>query len=75
MRLELLGTAFTSQHSDCRVMEQLIYKWTHSRRVISDAVVDQMSLLFDAGWSVTREEVERDVWRLFGGSYEEFMTK
>ena len=24
MRLELLGTAFTCQHSDCRVLEQLV---------------------------------------------------
>ena len=26
MRLEMLGTAFTCQHSDARVLEQLLYK-------------------------------------------------
>ncbi|CAE8697570.1 unnamed protein product [Polarella glacialis] len=31
MRVELLGTAFTAQHSDCRVLEQMLYKWEHSR--------------------------------------------
>lgn len=31
MRFEMLGTAFTAQHSDSRVLDQLIYKWSHSR--------------------------------------------
>lgn len=31
MRVEMLGTAFTAQHSDSRVLDQLIYKWSHSR--------------------------------------------
>jgi hypothetical protein len=31
MRLEMLGTAFTAQHSDARVLDQLVYKWAHSR--------------------------------------------
>ncbi len=30
MRLEMLGSAFTSQHSDSRVLEHLVYKWAHS---------------------------------------------
>ena len=34
-RVELLGTAFTAQHSDCRVIDQLLYKWPHSRAVIA----------------------------------------
>ena len=34
LRLEMLGSAFTAQHSDCRVLEQLLYKWKHSREVI-----------------------------------------
>lgn len=31
MRVEMLGTAFTAQHSDSRVVDHLIYKWAHSR--------------------------------------------
>lgn len=30
MRVEMLGSAFTSQHSDSRVLEHLVYKWSHS---------------------------------------------
>jgi hypothetical protein len=31
LRLELLGLSFTPQHSDARVLDQILYKWDHSR--------------------------------------------
>jgi len=75
MRVEMLGTAFTAQHSDARVLDQLLYKWSHSRAVIADVLIGEYEKLLEAGWSITREEIRRDVRRLFGGSYEEFMSK
>ena len=86
MRVELLGTAFTSQHSDARVLDQLLYKWPHSRAVIAQVLVTEYQKLLHAsllsasyggggGWAPTRHEIRRDIRRLFGGSYEEFMAK
>lgn len=75
IRTEMLGTAFTVQHSDARVLDQLLYKWTHSREVIGEVLAEHYSRLVKAGWCVTREEIKRDVWRIFGGSYEAFMEK
>jgi hypothetical protein len=75
MRMEMLGTAFTAQHSDSRVMDQLVYKWNHSRRVIAEVLVKQYALLATRGWPVTMDDIRRDVRRLLGGSYEEFMAK
>jgi hypothetical protein len=75
MRLEMLGTAFTVQHSDARVLDQLVYKWKHSREVIGRVLLEQYTGLLEAGWGITREEIVRDVHRLFGGAYEEFMAK
>jgi len=75
MRIELLGTAFTSQHSDCRVIEQLLYKWVHSREALLPAFRDQFLGIFRAGFVLTEEEVKRDIYRLLGGSYEEFLAK
>lgn len=75
MRLELLGTAFTSQHSDARIMDQLVYKWEHSRRSITKALVKQFQQLMMTGWMLTKEDVEKDVERLLGGAYTEFMEK
>jgi len=72
MRIELLGLSFTPQHSDARVMEQIIYKWQHSRRIIAEILVEKYALLAQTGWQTTRAEVERDVRDLFGGAFEKF---
>lgn len=75
MRVEMLGTSFTAQHSDARVLDQLIYKWSHSRAVISRVLSKEYKKLIESGWATTRYELRRDITRLFGGSYEEFMNK
>mmetsp|Transcript_10337 Transcript_10337/g.15543 ORF Transcript_10337/g.15543 Transcript_10337/m.15543 type:complete len:421 (-) Transcript_10337:68-1330(-) len=75
MRVEMLGTAFTAQHSDARVLDQLIYKWSHSRAVIAEVLAEEVLKLIESGWSPNRGELRRDVKRIFGGSYEEFMSK
>jgi hypothetical protein len=72
MRLELIGLSMTPQHSDARVLDQLIYKWRHSRRVIAMVLVDKYRDLLETGWTVSRDEIERDVKNLFGGAFSEF---
>jgi len=72
MRLELLGLSFTAQHSDARVLDQIIYKWRHSRAVISRVLVEKYDELAATGWEPTTTEIERDVQALFGGAYAEF---
>ena len=66
------GLSFTPQHSDARVLDQIVYKWQHSRRVIAQALVDKYSDLAQTGWQVSRAEIERDVKDLFGGAFERF---
>ncbi len=75
IRLELLGLSATLQHSDARVLDQLIYKWQHSRRVIAQVLADKYSDLAQTGWTVTPEEIRRDVKNLFGGAFESFCGK
>jgi len=70
-RLELLGTSFIPQHSDARVLEQLIYKWKHARKEIANALVDTYQNLLSSGRAVTAEEISRDVARLFSGNFSE----
>ena len=75
MRLEMLGLSFTAQHSDCRVIDQLIYKWRHSRTIIADVLTEYYEKLCrNSGWIVTKSEIERDVWELMGGSFEAFLN-
>ncbi|HEY0380201.1 MAG TPA: hypothetical protein VGC87_25030 [Pyrinomonadaceae bacterium] len=68
-RLELLGPSFIPQHSDARILEQLVYKWGHSRRVIADALFEAYGRLLASGRAVTRPEIERDVGRMFNGNF------
>jgi hypothetical protein len=72
MRIEMLGLSFTPQHSDARVLEQLIYKWRHSRQVIAGILAGKYTELAKSGWQTSRAEVERDVKDLFGGAFERF---
>jgi len=64
-RTELLGLSFVPQHSDARVVDQLVYKWAHARKVIGDVLAAKYLNLYDAGWAPTRPEIARDVERLF----------
>jgi hypothetical protein len=75
MRLEMLGTAFTAQHSDARVLDQLLYKWSHSRAALAPVFVEQYRKLAAAGWRLTKEDVQKDIGLLFGGSFEAFLAK
>ncbi|MBA3715873.1 MAG: glucuronate isomerase [Pyrinomonadaceae bacterium] len=72
-RLELLGPSFIPQHSDARVLEQLIYKWGHSREVSADVLGVAYEKLLRAGRAVTRNDIERDVARMFSGNFCEWV--
>lgn len=71
-RLEMLGTSFVPQHSDARVLEQVIYKWRNTRRTMGPILANAYQLLSDDGRPVTREDIERDITRLFRGNFESF---
>ena len=73
-RLELLGTSFIPQHSDARVLDQLIYKWKHARQEIANALCDMYQQLLLSGRAVTAEEISRDVSRLFSGNCKEWIA-
>jgi hypothetical protein len=61
MRIELLGTSFVPQHSDARILDQLIYKWDHTRRILGKVLTDKYSDLLETGRHVSQDDIERDV--------------
>ena len=69
-RIEMLGTSFIPQHSDARVLEQVIYKWANTRRTLAPILSNTYRLLHEDGRSVTRGDIERDVTRLFRSNAE-----
>lgn len=75
MRLELLGTSFIPQHSDCRILDQLVYKWSHSRPIIADCLAEKYEMAAKAGWPLTEAEIARDVKDVLGDNFFRFVGK
>jgi len=73
-RIEMLGTSFIPQHSDARVLEQVIYKWSNTRRTLAPILSNSYRLLAEDGRGVTREDIQRDVTRLFRSNAESWMN-
>lgn len=73
MRLELLGSSVLPQHSDARVLDQVIYKWSHSRTIIAKVLADKYADLLGTGWVLKQSEIERDVAGLLGGNFWEYL--
>ena len=71
-RLEMLGTSFIPQHSDARILEQVIYKWRNTRRTMVPILARSYELLVEDGRRVTMEDVRRDVARLFRTNFEQW---
>ncbi|WP_437707954.1 hypothetical protein WMF45_28825 [Sorangium sp. So ce448] len=70
MRLEMLGPTFVPQHSDARVLDQLIYKWRHSRRSIASALTRRYGAM---PVQPTDAQIERDARALLGGIAKEWL--
>jgi hypothetical protein len=75
MRLELLGTSFIPQHSDARVLDQLVYKWDHSRELIASVLADKYADAARAGWRVAKDHVKRDARLLLADNFAEFLAR
>jgi hypothetical protein len=75
MRMELLGTSFIPQHSDARVLDQLVYKWDHSRKVIGKVLTDKFADLADAGRPPTKDEINRTVEQFVSKNFEQFLAQ
>ena len=72
-RFELLGTSIVPQHSDARVLDQLIYKWKHSREIIAGVLAEKYEDLLRSGWAVTEAEIRRDVKNLLSDNFKRFV--
>jgi len=73
-RMEMLGPSFIPQHSDARILEQVIYKWRNTRRIMSQVLGKSYDLLEEDGRRVTRDQVKRDITMLFQTNFERFVS-
>ena len=75
MRMETLGFSFVPQHSDARVIDQLIYKWCHSKVILQRVLFDKYSDLLNTGWQLRRTEISRDVDNWLGNAFWKFIGR
>lgn len=74
-RLEMLGLSFIPQHSDARVLEQLIYKWRNTRRTLAPILAAAYERLSEDGAVVSAATIRRDIQKLFRGNFESWTGK
>ncbi len=72
-RIELLGMSFIPQHSDARVLEQVIYKWRNTRRTMAPIFANSYKLLADDGRPVTKADIHADIQKLFRTNFQEWV--
>lgn len=73
MRIELLGHTFTPQHSDARVLEQLIYKWHDVKVMLTGVLTDKYTALAAAGYTLSEARIRDEVADLMGHSAMRFL--
>jgi hypothetical protein len=71
-RIEMLGMSFIPQHSDARVLEQVIYKWRNTRATMAPILAQSYRLLSRDGRPVRKSDIQRDVKRLFRSNFEKW---
>jgi hypothetical protein len=67
MRLNLLGDNFIPQHSDARVLEQLIYKWQHTNTLFKKILLEYLNFLLHNGYTLTQDTVEAAIESFYNG--------
>jgi len=55
------------------VLDQLIYKWDHSRQVIAKVLKEKFTDLAATGRPVTREEVAATAENYLSGNFQRFL--
>ena len=73
MRIDMLGFSFIPQHSDARVSDQLIYKWTHFKKILYPVLLEYYQGLVDKNFLISEKIIQRDVPNLFSANAKNFL--
>jgi hypothetical protein len=74
MRVELLGTSFIPQHSDARILDQLVYKWDHSRGIIAKVLTDKFMEMAQTGRQPTKDQIDQTVRLMLADNFGKFLA-
>ena len=65
LRIEMLNDNFIPQHSDARVIDQLIYKWNDFRNYYVDVYSKKYKQLIETGYRIKADDLEKNVYNHF----------
>ena len=65
MRFDLLGDNFIPQHSDARILDQLIYKWSDFRKSYVEVLTKKYEKLICSGYSIEVKDIEKNILIIF----------
>jgi hypothetical protein len=74
-RIELLGASFIPNHSDARILEQVIYKWNHTRRALVDCLDSAYKDMVLDGRHPTEVEIQKDVDAMLHGNFTKWLIQ
>ena len=74
LRIELLGFNFIPQHSDARVTDQLIYKWSHFKVILNKILFSHYNELILRGFKMSEEKIITDVDKLLSKNALDFIS-
>jgi hypothetical protein len=75
MRFELLGFSIVPQHSDARILDQLLYKWNHSRKILAKVLADKYADLTATGRRISESDIRRDARLLLAENFTSFLAR
>lgn len=65
LRIEMLNDNFIPQHSDARVIDQLIYKWNDFRNYYVKVYSKKYKQLIEIGYKIKAEDLDKTVYNHF----------
>lgn len=60
-RFELLGDSFILQHSDARIVDQLVYKWLDFKSIYIKVMVEKYHKLLSLGYKIKTIDLEKKI--------------
>jgi len=73
MRIDMLGFSFIPQHSDARVSDQLIYKWSHFKKILHPILLEYYQDLLYKNFPISESILQRDINNLLSGNAKNYL--
>lgn len=72
MRLLLIGNTFIPYYSDARVLEHLIYKWEHFKKILIKILIKKYSRIIESNVNINKVNIQRDIQILLYGNAQKY---